>query len=156
MCSKPAMRSGASTARQSAHIPPSEVPTIGTRSRPSASSSEVSWATACTRNGSAAVVEGVAEAEPGEVEGDQTVRSQIRHQRRPRRSAHATTVHQAVARLQDAHSNRRISQTHAPARDLYATRGKQPALGLLERHGRVIAGTLRHGSVPRSSFSVLR
>ena len=46
-----ATRSGASTARQSAHIPPSEVPTIGTRSRPSASSSEVSWATACARSG---------------------------------------------------------------------------------------------------------
>ena len=86
---------------------------------------------------STAVVEGVAQAEPGEVEGDQPARSQIRHQRRPRRSAHATTVHQderrAVARLQDAHGNRRISQTHAPARDLHATRGKQPALGQLER-----------------------
>jgi hypothetical protein len=32
----------------------------------------------------------------------------------------------ATARLQDAHGKRRISETHAPARDLDSTRGKQP------------------------------
>ena len=103
----------------------------------------------------APVVESVAEAEPGEIERDQAPRTQIRDQRRPRRSAHATTVHQderrALARLQDAHGNRRISQTHAPARDLHATRGKQPALSQLEPHRRLIACPLRHGSVPPSS-----
>jgi hypothetical protein len=39
----------------------------------------------------------------------------------------------AVARFEDPDSNGRISQGHAPAGDLYATRSKQPALGLLKR-----------------------
>ena len=43
-------RSGAASAKQSAHIPPSDVPTSGARSRPSASSTDVSWGTACARS----------------------------------------------------------------------------------------------------------
>jgi hypothetical protein len=43
-------RPGASTARQSAHMPPSEVPMTGTRPRSSASSSDASCATAWSRS----------------------------------------------------------------------------------------------------------
>jgi hypothetical protein len=62
----------------------------------------------------------------------------------------------ALARLQDAHGNRWISQTHAPARDLHATRGKQPALSQLEPHRRLTLCPPRHGSVPSSSSPCLR
>jgi hypothetical protein len=87
---------------------------------------------------SAAVVEGVTQPEPGEVEGDQPMRFEIGHERRPCRGAHAAAVHEherrAIARLQDPHRNLRVGETHAPATDLHAGRRKQPALASLEGH----------------------
>ena len=149
-----AIRSGASRARQSAHIPPSEVPTIGARSRPSASSSggcELGNRVRSQRP--AAVVEGVAQAESREVKGDEPMALQGGHQGRPRRGAHAAAVNEnerrAIAHLQDPNSHRRVRGTHTPARNLHPARREQPALGLLEGHRCVIMAVVwRHGWVP--------
>jgi hypothetical protein len=60
----------------------------------------------------------------------------------------------AVARLENPHSNRRVSQAHPPALDLYAARCKQPALGLFERQRRVILYVAGRGWVPFASLLV--
>jgi hypothetical protein len=58
-----------------------------------------------------------------------------------------------VARLENPDSNLRVCEAHAPARDLDATRFKQPTLGPLKRQRRLIL-YLGHRSVPFASLLV--
>lgn len=87
--------------------------------------------------GSPRVVERVAEAESGQIEGDQTMTREVRHERRPGRRRHAAAVHEqqrrTLARLEHAHRERRVRQADPPSGDLHPTGGEELALGLLER-----------------------
>jgi hypothetical protein len=58
-------RAGASSAKHSAHIAPSDVPTSGTRSRSSALRTDVSCATACSRSGRPVYENGSLSPNPG-------------------------------------------------------------------------------------------
>jgi hypothetical protein len=107
-------RSGDSDARHRAHIPPSEVPTIGTRSRPRRVEERGQLGNGMSAKRAAPVVIRIAEAEARQIDGERPAASKMRQQRRPRRARGSAAVDDedglAGASLEHVDGERRLGE----------------------------------------------